>query len=280
MIANGEGLPANAGSVVMIQCVGSRDEKRPYCSRTCCGQAIKNACKLKELNPQNDVYVLYRDVRTYGSYEKRYREARELGVIFVHYEPHEKPVVTAEGGRLLVTFCDPVINEQRAVEADLLVLSSGIAANPDNRRLAEIGGLDLTEDGFFAEASPKAAPLDSVKRGIYFCGLCHSPNYSEQVICQARAAAARASALLWKGHETLPEHQAYVNERRCSGCGLCVTACPYHAREIDEVTGKARVLVDVCSGCGTCAVVCPNGASQQHGFESAAILEEVDTVVG
>ncbi len=280
LLAGREEKAAKAKTVVMIQCVGSRDEKHPYCSRVCCGQAVKNALKLKELNPEADVYVLYRDMRTYGFYEKYYHEARGKGVIFVRYEPQARPEVSASSGTLRVSFFDSVVKERISLEADLLVLSSGIAPNEDNHRLAEIAGLELNADGFFAEANPKAAPLDSVDRGKYFCGLSHSPNHIGDAICQGKAAAARASALIWNAFQEYADNQAYVNERLCSGCGICVSACPYDARIIDEVSNKANVLEDLCKGCGTCVISCPNGASQQYDFERSTILDILDEVIG
>jgi len=269
----------NLRSVVMIQCVGSRDEKRPYCSRVCCGHAVKNMLKLKALNPDAQVYVLYRDMRTYGFYEKYYHEAREKGVVFVRYDPEHKPQVTSVGGHVSVAFLDEVAGQQMRVEADFLVLSNGLKPNDDSKELAETGGLQLTEDGFFAEANPKSAPLDSVDRGKYICGLCNAPNHIDDAICQGKAAAARASALLWQGFGEYAENQAYVVERRCSGCGLCVSACPYGARELDEASGTARVLEDLCKGCGTCVISCPNGASRQYNFEREGILGVLDEVL-
>ena len=146
--------------------------------------------------------------------------------------------------------------------------------------MAELAGVELNEDGFFAEANPKSAPLDSVDRGKYFCGLCHSPNFIEGAICQGKATAARASALLWSGVEEYSDNQAYVKERLCSGCGLCVSTCPYHARVIDEIKNKAQVLEDLCKGCGSCVISCPNGASQQYNFEKSTILDVLDEVIG
>jgi len=277
--AGKSGFPKErATTVVMIQCVGSRNEEHPYCSRVCCSHAVKNALKLKELNPEANIYVLYRDMRTYGFYEEYYHLAREKGILFVRYEPSEKPKISSENGSLKVSFFDGVVGEKVDVESDLLVLSTGIEPN-DNQKLAELTGVELNEDGFFEEANPKSAPLDSVDRGKYFCGLCHSPNFIEGAICQGKAAAARASSLLWRGIEEYADNQAYVKERRCSGCGICVSACPYHARVIDEIKNKAQVLEDLCKGCGTCVMSCPNGASQQYNFENSTILDVLDEII-
>jgi heterodisulfide reductase subunit A len=280
MIFNGDKKALQAGTIVMIQCVGSRDEKHPYCSRVCCINAVKNALKFKDLNPDADVFVLYRDIRTYGFSEKHYYEARNKGVIFINYEEDEKPLVTIEKGAVRVTCADKIAGENIELEPDLLVLSSGIVPDESNRGLAEVAKLNINPDGFFNGANPKSAPLDSIDRGKYFAGLCHSPNPVEDVISQGKAAAARASTLLYAGYEEYPENQAYVNERRCSGCGLCVTACPYDARVIDEVSSKATVLRDLCHGCGTCVISCPNGASQQYGFERSTMFEVLNEVIG
>ncbi len=268
-------------SVVMIQCVGSRDEKHPYCSRVCCSHAVKNALKLKELNPDVSIYVLYRDIRTYGFYERYYHQIRDKGTIFIQYEPDDKPDVRAKNGRLEVSFNDRLLgqdSQRMTLDVDLLVLSTGIEPY-DNRDLARIAGVELNVDGFFAEANPKSAPLDSVDRGKYFCGLCHSPNFIEDSIAQAKGAASRASALLWSGVGEFSDNQVFVNERLCSGCGICVSVCPYNARVIEELDNKAKVLEDLCKGCGTCAIACPNGASQQWNFERTTVFQVLDRVL-
>jgi len=279
MLAEGDPVAAGANTVVMVQCVGSRDEDHPYCSHVCCTHAVKNALSVKQMNPEASVVVLYRDVRTYGPNEEYYRQARERGVLFVRYDQDDKPLVSADGGSLTVTFRDPVAVDTLTLDADLVVLSVGIRPNEQIAELADVANLDLDPDGFFAEANPKSAPLDAVDRGKYFCGLCHSPQHIEEAILQGRAVAARASALLWRGTVELADNLATVNERRCSGCGLCVTACPYDARVIDDVSGKARVLVELCRGCGTCVVSCPNAASQQESYERSTVMDILDEVM-
>lgn len=279
MLAENDARTTVAKCLVMIQCVGSRDVDHPYCSHVCCTSAVKNALRVKELNPEASIVVLYRDVRTYGPYEEYYRRAREVGVMFVRYDPDEKPAVSTEGGSLSVTFRDPVAVDTLTLDADLVVLSAGIRPNEQIAEIAKIADLDVDQDGFFAEANPKAAPLDAVDRGKYFCGLCHSPQHIDEAILQGRAVAARASALLWRGVAELADNLATVNERRCSGCGLCVSACPYEARVIDEISGKAKVLVELCKGCGVCVVTCPNAASQQENYERATVMEVLDEVM-
>lgn len=265
-------------SVAMIQCVNCRNEQHPYCSRVCCIHAVKNALKLKEINPCLYIFVFYRDIRTYGFYEKYYLQAREKGIIFIRYEPEDKPAVRCVEGKLRVSAFERLIGENVDVEADLLVLSNGIEPYHNNS-LAEIAGLETTSDGFFAEANPKSAPPDSIARGKFFCGICHSPNLLENVICQGKAAAARASVLLWGREGYFSDTQVYVKKRLCSGCGVCVSACPFDARAVDPVRKKAVVREDLCKGCGTCAVCCPNGASQQYDFERKAIIREMDRIL-
>jgi heterodisulfide reductase subunit A len=265
-------------SIVMIQCVGSRDEEHPYCSRICCGHAVKNALKLKERDPHINIYVLYRDVRTYGFYETYYHEARGKGVIFIRYDLENKPKVFLQGGNLQVSIFDPAMNHPITLPADGIVLSTGIEPN-DNHELANIFDVDLNPDGFFMEANPKSAPLDSVDRGKFFCGLCHSPNFIEDAISQGNAAAARAAALLAKEAIEEKAYLAYVIKRLCCGCGLCVTVCPYGARVLNEEEGKAEVIGSLCQGCGSCVIACRNAASQQRNFEKELNLAALDAAI-
>jgi heterodisulfide reductase subunit A2 len=265
-------------SVVMVQCVGSRDEEHPYCSHICCGHAVKNALKLKERDPGLNVYVLYRDVRTYGFYEAYYHEAREKGVIFIRYDLENKPKVALQDGSLQVSLFDPAMNGPIILPADRVILSTGIEPN-DHQELAKIFDVDLNPDGFFMEANPKSAPLDSVDRGKFFCGLCHSPNFIEDVISQGNAAAARAGALLSKESVEEKAYLAYVIKRLCCGCGLCVTVCPYGARVLNEEEGKAEVIGSLCQGCGSCVIACRNAASQQRNFEKELNLAALDAVI-
>jgi heterodisulfide reductase subunit A len=265
-------------SVVMIQCVGSRDEEHPYCSRICCSHAVKNSLKLKEMNPRLNVYVLYRDVRTYGFYETYYHEARGKGVIFIRYDLENRPGVALQDGRLQVSLFDPAMGGRVTLPSDRVVLSTGIEPN-EHLELARIFDVDLNSDGFFKEANPKSAPLDSVDRGKYFCGLCHSPNFIEDSISQGNAAAARAAAILSKEAVEEKAFLAYVIKRLCCGCGLCVTVCPYGARVLNEEEGKAEVMGGLCQGCGSCVIACRNAASQQRNFEKEMNMAVLDAAV-
>jgi heterodisulfide reductase subunit A len=278
MIHTREDALKDIRSVVMIQCVGSRDEEHPYCSRVCCGHAVKNALKLKEIHPRTAIYVLYRDVRTYGFYETYYQEARRKGVVFIRYDLDNKPDLSLPGGALQVSLNDPALGSRVTLAADRVVLSTGIEPN-DNRQLAEIFDVELNPDGFFMEANPKSAPLDSVDRGKFFAGLCHSPNLIEDVISQGNAAAVRAAALLSKDAIENKVHLAYVINRLCCGCGLCVSVCPYQARVINEEEGKAEVTESLCQGCGNCVVACRNAASQQKNFEKGLNMAVLDAAL-
>jgi heterodisulfide reductase subunit A len=265
-------------SLVMIQCVGSRDEDHPYCSRICCGHAVKNALRLKEKDPGVNIYVLYRDVRTYGFYETYYHEAREKGVIFIRYDLENRPKVALQEGSLQVSLFDPAMNRPIVLPADRVILSAGIEPS-DHQELARTFDVDLNPDGFFKEANPKSAPLDSVDRGKFFCGLCHSPNFIEDTISQGNAAAARAGALLSKEATEEKAYLAYVIKRLCCGCGLCVSVCPYGARVLNEEEGKAEVIGSLCQGCASCVIACRNGASQQRNFEKDLNLAALDAVI-
>ena len=266
-------------AVVMIQCVGSRDEQHPYCSRVCCTHAVKNALKLKELNSHLDIYILYRDVRTYGFFEKYYLQAREQGVIFIRYETDDKPKVAAVGKNLRVSWYDRVAKEQITVQPDLLILSAGVEPN-DLTKLAETVQVQVNADGFFAEANPKAAPLDARDRGKFFAGLAHSPMLIEEAICQGKAAAERAAVMLWQGREVLPETQSVVKEQVCTGCGQCVQVCPYNAIALHPQSGIAVVDEALCRGCGTCAGTCRVQAIDIKTYGDLTLLHGLSPVLG
>jgi heterodisulfide reductase subunit A len=266
-----------AKNVVMIQCVGARNEERPNCARICCGQAIKNAIKIKEENPEAEVYVLYKDLRAYGFKEDYYREAAMKGVLFINYDDERKPRVANEGGKLKVTFCEPVIREEVEVEPDALVLSAATIPNPDNKRIAEMLKVPLTKDGFFLEAHMKLRPVDFATDGIFLCGMAHSPKYIDESIAQACAAAARATTILSKKTLEMEGIVAKVNEDLCSGCRVCEYLCPYGAVEMKDKDGKpiAHVIEALCKGCGACGTACPTKAIALGHFTTEEILAQV-----
>ena len=264
-LAAADGPPV-AGTTVMIQCVGSRDPEHPYCSRVCCSDAVKNALKIKEKNPAANVYVLYRDIRTYGFREAYYSKARELGVVFVRYQEDRKPEVKRNGGGLEVSVYSPLAGQQIAIAADLVVLSAGIVPDRESKNVAQLLKVPLNQDGFFLEAHMKLRPVDFATDGVFVCGLAHSPKSVEETIVQAQAAAARASAILSKDYVDLEATVSHVDEDRCDGCAYCVDPCPFKAIRLVEYQAngvtKKRVEVNeaVCKGCGTCQATCPKNA--------------------
>jgi len=277
-LTSGDLDPQKLNSVVMIQCVGSRDSERPYCSRICCSQALKNSLNLKESNPDINVFVLYRDVMSYGFKEEYYTQAREKGVLFISYDLEHKPQVNIGGNKLEVQVMEPTLGGNLKIEPDLLVLSPAIVPN-DNGPLARMLGLELTEDGFFKEAEVKFRPVDFLTDGIFVCGLAHSPRGIAESIVQAQAAAQRAASILAREQLESGRVVAEVNERRCSGCELCVSVCPYNARFKDREKGVVVVVEVLCQGCGACAAICPNSAAKLRGFTDRQALSMVDAAL-
>jgi len=272
------GDPRTLKNVVMIQCVGSRDEERPYCSRVCCSQAIKNALKLRELNPKSNIYILYRDMRSYGIKELYYKKAREKGVIFIRYEEDSKPEVRNNNGRLNIKVKDLILNRDLLIDTDLLVLSSGIIANKGNKSLSQMLKVPLNDDGFFLEAHVKLRPVDFATDGIFVCGLAHYPKDISEAITQAKASAARAATILTKDYFQAEGKISEIRKERCSGCGLCVEICPYKAIELDEKEKVAVINEALCKGCGACVSSCRANAIDLKGFKDEQILAALEVV--
>ena len=260
-----------AKSVVMIQCVGARTRDKPNCSRICCGQAVKNALKIKEVNPKTEVHVLYKDVRTYGFKEDFYREAAAKGVLFTNYEDERQPKVEIDSGQLKVTFWEPVIKKEIEINPDVVVLSAATIPNPDNKRLAEMLKVPLTKDGFFLEAHMKLRPVDFATDGVFLCGMAHWPKFIDESISQACGAAARAATILSKKTLEAEGTVSHIDESRCIGCGLCISICPYSAISKDE-KGIAKVNEVLCKGCGTCAASCPERAITMQQFTDEQLV--------
>ncbi len=273
----GELDPGGLRSVIMVQCVGSREKDRPYCSRVCCSQAIKNALKLKAANPEIKVTVLYRDMMSYGFKEEYYTLAREKGVQFLRYEPDSRPEVKQDKGRTTVEFVEPVLGGKLVVEPDLIVLSTGVIPG-DNMTLANILAVELDQDGFFSEAEEKFRPVDFLREGIYVCGLARSPCGVEETITQARAAAWRAVSLLTSKQLRAGRFTSETVQRQCRKCELCISVCPYDARAKDEETNEIVVREVLCQGCGACAVACPSGAAKIRGFRDKQVFSLIDAV--
>jgi len=269
----------NLKSVVMIQCVGSRDNGHPYCSRRCCSQAIKNSLKILEENPKAKIYVLYRDIRTYGFKEDFYSKARESGVMFIRYSDDKKPLLQNNNGSLNIATFEPVLQKNIEIHPDVVVLSTGIVPNNDNG-IAKMLKVPLNSDGYFLEAHVKLRPVDFATEGIFIAGLAHSPKFISEAICQAEAAAARASTILASEKYHAEATISHVDKDLCVGCGLCSSLCPYEAIEIVAEDGKRRSKVNeaLCKGCGTCVAACPSGAMDQYGFTKRQIMSMIEAM--
>ncbi|MGQ9629277.1 MAG: FAD-dependent oxidoreductase [bacterium] len=265
----------DAKHVVMIQCVDSRNDERPYCSRVCCGEAIKNALKIKEQNPEANVYILYRDVRSYGFKEEYFQRARESGVLFMRYEDGEEPQVQGRDGFIKVIVDNKILKRRLQINADLLVLSVPMVAPESNKSLAQMLKVPLNEDNFFLEAHLKLRPVEFATDGVFVCGLAHSPKTIEESIAQASAAAAKAATILTKDTIETEGTVARVNEARCVACRMCEQVCPYKAVAVDPERNVAVVNEALCKGCGSCSASCRSGAIDLQGFEDAQILEEI-----
>jgi heterodisulfide reductase subunit A len=267
----------SAGTVVMIQCVGARTEDNPNCARICCGQAIKNALKIKEVNPEAKVYILHKDVRCYGFKEDYYREASRQGVVFINYTDNEKPKVTDKNNKLKVRFWEPIIQKEMEIEPDIVALSAATIPNPDNKQISEMLKVPLAKGGFFLEAHMKLRPVDFQTDGIFLCGMAHSPKYIDESISQACAAAARATTILSKRTIEMEGIIAKVDTDLCSGCRICEDLCPYGAIEMNEEDGiiTANVIEASCKGCGVCGTACPTKAITLGHFTNEEVLAQI-----
>ncbi len=269
-----------AQSAVFIQCVGSRDEERPYCSKVCCTHTMKSALSLKDINPEMKIFVLYRDIRTYGQREELYKEARNKGIIFIRYTPEYKPQVETSDSTISVSTHDPIVDRDMIIESDLLILASAIVPG-DNENLAQMYKLPLNDENFFMEAHAKLRPVEFATDGIFLAGLAHYPKPIEESIAQAKAAASRASVVLCQDSLTVEGVVSQVDESMCRGCGECVEACPYNAIELVDQDNKkvARVIAALCKGCGSCAVACPTGAASILNYEDKNILNMMEATL-
>ncbi len=273
---------SSLSSVVMIQCVDSRQEPRNYCSRVCCATALKHALVLLKEKPDLAVYILYRDMMTYGFTESYYTRARRAGVIFIPYTPEEKPRVELPAdaaGKVTVRVHDPICDRDLCIAADLVELAAGVVPHlPAD--LAQAFGASLDVDGFFREAESKWRPVESLRAGVFACGLCHSPRNVAESVATARAAAQRALAILVQ--ERLPAGRlvSLVRHSLCSLCRRCIQACPYGARRLDEENERIEVDALMCQGCGACAAECPNGAAVVQGCDERRMLGVIDAALG
>jgi len=275
-----------AKTVVMIQCVGSRDADHPYCSRVCCTDAIKNALRIKSLSPRTHVYVLYRDIRTYGFTESYYTKARQQGVVFVRYDEDRKPEVSRNSQALQVTVYDQTLGMPITISADLVVLSAGIHPNQDNHKIAQFLKVPLNAEGFFLEAHMKLRPVDFMTDGVFLCGLAHAPKSVAECILQAQAASARAASVLVQDRLELGANISQVVDESCDGCAYCVDTCPYKAITLFEYKwqGSIKKLVETsdstCKGCGCCQATCPKNGVFIRGFTLAQIEAQIHAALG
>jgi heterodisulfide reductase subunit A len=278
-IANDPSLKT-MNSAVFIQCVGSREPDRPYCSRICCTHTMVSALHLKELNPDMNIFVLYRDIRTYGEREALYKEAREKGVIFIRYSLDDKPRVTATETGLEVIVTDHVLKKPLRITTDMVTLASAVVPYRDEK-LAQFFKVPINSEGFFAEAHVKLAPSDFAVDGVFLCGLAHYPKPVDEAIAQAQAASSSATRLLSQKSINTSGTIAKVDPAFCTGCAVCITVCPYNAPSIvleGRDKGKAQINPVLCKGCGSCVASCRSGALHLKGFEDSQLLAMIENV--
>ncbi len=274
---------AQSNTAVFIQCVGSRDNNRPYCSRVCCTSAVKKAVSLKKMNPEMNVFVLNRDIRTYADREVLYKEARDLGVIFISYTQQSKPEVVNEGDDIQVKVFDPISRLPMEIATDYVVLSTAIVPH-DNDHLVDIFKCGVNSDGFLSEAHPKLKPVDSTVDGVFLAGMCHYPKPINESIAQGKAAASRAGVILSKKTMRLDAIKSHVTQN-CDGCALCIDVCPYNAILLEEfeLDGRKHKKIStdkaLCKGCGICAATCPKEGVVVDGFTQGQLRAQVDAIL-
>jgi heterodisulfide reductase subunit A-like polyferredoxin len=267
------------GCVVMIQCVGSRTEEHPYCSRVCCQTAVKNALALKESDPDRAVYVLHRGIRTYGTSELAYRKAREAGVIFVRFDDDDPPRVDLDADRPQVEIRDPAVAHVFRLQADRLVLSTGIVAHPGIGELARVFKLPTDEDGFLLEAHVKLRPVDLVNDGMFLCGMAHAPKTIGESIAQAMAASSRAASVLSQKRLSLPGVTAHIDPELCAACLTCMRVCPYDVPRMDADAAVMTVEPASCRGCAACAAACPMQAIEVGHSRPQQLIASIEALV-
>jgi len=245
---------------VFIQCVGSREGDNPNCSRVCCTSTMTNAIKIKEQNPNANVVVLYRDIRTYGFREKWYKKAADMGVLFIRFDDEEKPKVEKANGKLKVSIKESETEESFILNPNYLILASGTRANPDNETIATMLKVPVTKEGFFLEAHMKLRPIDFATEGVFLAGTAHGPKFVDESIAQALGAASRAVTILSKDSLEAEGITAQVDAELCEGCGDCEEICEFGAARVTEIEPgvfKSQINEVLCKGCGACVAVCP-----------------------
>jgi heterodisulfide reductase subunit A len=267
-----------AAAVVFIQCVGSRNEEHPYCSKVCCTHAIQNALELIKRNPLCRVCILYRDIRTYGKREDLYREARSQGILFFRYDPDEKPEVSPSGSRVAVGFKDPILGRKLTVKADILCLAAAIVPHEDHS-LPRLFKVPVDGDGWLLEAHQKLRPVESATEGIFLCGMAHYPKPIEESLAQAQAAAAKALTVLARENIMVGGVAARIEGELCSGCLGCINVCPYAAITFNAEKNIAEVNPALCKGCGACAATCPSEAAVLQGFSNRQLYAQIKSAM-
>jgi heterodisulfide reductase subunit A-like polyferredoxin len=268
----------NAKTAVFIQCVGSREPQRPYCSRVCCTHSLESALHLKEMNPDMDIYILYREMRTYGERELLYRKARQAGVSFIRFSMDRKPQVASGKEGLDIDVMDHILKRPVRLKADFLVLASAIIPYKDEK-LAQLFKVPMNEDGFFVEAHAKLGPSEFATDGVFLCGMAHYPKPIDESVAQAQAAVSRAVTLLSQKTLSVSGTVAYADPLLCSGCGVCVEICPYSAPTFIEegpFAERAEINPALCKGCGLCVASCRSGALNLKGLEEGQIMAMID----
>ncbi len=268
----------NAENVVFIQCVGSRDKLHPYCSKVCCTHSIKSALELKNRNPATNVYILYRDIRTYGEREDLYREARQKGILFFRYDLENKPQVVAGGNGVTVNFNDPILERAVSVDADILCLATAIVPQED-LGIARLYKVPVDGDGWLLEAHQKLRPVEFATEGIFLCGMGHYPKPIEESIAQAQAAAAKALTILTKDNIIVGGIVSHIVPELCSGCLGCINVCPFGAISYIAEKNIAEVNQALCKGCGACAAACPSEAPVLRGFTNKQLYAQIKTAM-
>ncbi len=266
-----------ANAVVFVQCVGSRNEENPFCSKVCCTHSLKSALALKKMDPKKRVYVVYRDIRSYGFREDLYKKARELGVLFIRYDLERMPSLTQDGkGNLEFNVIDHVLQMPVKINPDLVVLASGIVPG-DNKDLFEKFKVPVNNEGFLVEAHAKLRPVDFASDGLFVAGLAHYPKPLEETIAQARASVARAMTILSRDSLMVGGVVAEVTPEKCAVCVTCVRSCPYDIPYIHE-DGYAQIDASECHGCGACVAECPGKAIKLNHFTDQQIIAKTDAL--
>ncbi len=274
-----------AKAVAFIQCVGSRIPERPYCNKVCCAHSVESAIKLKVMNPEMDVFILFRDMRTYGEREVLYTRARELGVVFIRYVIANPPKVEEAGGRLKITVTDQIMQMPVSLEVDLLSLATAIIPH-NNAPLAELYKVPLNAEGFFTEAHPKIRPVDATTEGIFLAGLCHYPKPIQETIAESLACASRANTILSRDFLELESIISNPIDENCDGCAFCIDTCSFKALTLIEYMkdGNVKKTVEVnpmqCKGCGSCMATCPKQGIYVAGFTPEQLEAQVEAALG